>query len=165
MVASGLTERVDVSQYRLATHLTLACVIFAACVWTAARLAAREAIEAPPRIRASAIALLVARVRADLSRRAGGGPRAGLIYNTWPLIDGAFIPDAARLFFEQPLWRNFFENALTVQFIHRMVAYALFARSRCCTPSTSRARCAAGRAGARARAGRPRHAASRARHR
>ena len=54
------------------------------------------------------------------------GLRAGLIYNTWPLIDGAFIPDAARLWFEQPAWRNLFENALTVQFMHRMVAYALW---------------------------------------
>jgi cytochrome c oxidase assembly protein subunit 15 len=54
------------------------------------------------------------------------GLRAGLIYNTWPLIDGAFIPDTARLLFEQPAWRNLFENALTVQFMHRMMAYALW---------------------------------------
>ena len=54
------------------------------------------------------------------------GLRAGLIYNTWPLIDGSFIPDAARLAHETPLWRNFFENTLTVQFMHRMTAYALW---------------------------------------
>ena len=54
------------------------------------------------------------------------GSRAGLIYNTWPLIDGALIPDAGRLFFEQPWWRNFFENTLMVQFNHRMMAYAIF---------------------------------------
>jgi heme a synthase len=54
------------------------------------------------------------------------GLRAGLIYNTWPLIDGALVPDSARLFFEVPLWRNFFENTLTVQFDHRIVAYALW---------------------------------------
>jgi cytochrome c oxidase assembly protein subunit 15 len=41
------------------------------------------------------------------------------------LIDGAFVPDAARLFFGTPLWRNFFENTLTVQFDHRMLAYAI----------------------------------------
>jgi len=52
--------------------------------------------------------------------------RAGLLYNTWPLIDGAFVPDAARLFFDTPLWRNFFENTLTVQFDHRMMAYAMW---------------------------------------
>ena len=127
MVASGLSERVNVSQYRLATHLILACVIFAAVVWTAARLRAREPIEAQPRIRVSAVALL-ALVLVQLYLGAlVAGLRAGLIYNTWPLIDGAFIPDAARLWFEQPLWRNFFENALTVQFMHRMAAYALWA--------------------------------------
>ena len=54
------------------------------------------------------------------------GLRAGKIYNTWPEIDGALIPSAARLFFETPWWRNLFDNTLTVQFEHRMVAYALF---------------------------------------
>jgi cytochrome c oxidase assembly protein subunit 15 len=53
------------------------------------------------------------------------GLRAGRVYNTWPDIDGAFIPSAARLFFEEPWWRNLFDNALTVQFEHRMTAYAL----------------------------------------
>ena len=54
------------------------------------------------------------------------GLRAGLIYNTWPLIDGSLLPDSSRLFFEAPLWRNFFENILTVQFDHRMLAYVIF---------------------------------------
>jgi cytochrome c oxidase assembly protein subunit 15 len=53
------------------------------------------------------------------------GLRAGLIYNTWPLIEGSIVPSAANLFFDQPLWRNFFENALTVQFDHRMMAYTV----------------------------------------
>jgi cytochrome c oxidase assembly protein subunit 15 len=35
------------------------------------------------------------------------------------------VPDAARLFFDVPLWRNFFENTLTVQFDHRMLAYTI----------------------------------------
>src|SRR5262249_44420103 len=50
----------------------------------------------------------------------------GLIYNTWPQIDGSFIPSAERLWFDTPVWRNLFENTLTVQFDHRMTAYALF---------------------------------------
>jgi len=54
------------------------------------------------------------------------GLRAGYVYNTWPLIDGSFVPDGSRLFADTPLWRNFFENTLTVQFDHRMVAYALW---------------------------------------
>ena len=64
------------------------------------------------------------------------GLRAGYVYNTWPLIDGALVPTPRGLFFDTPLWRNFFENALTVQFDHRMLAYAIFilraaARGRC----------------------------------
>jgi cytochrome c oxidase assembly protein subunit 15 len=54
------------------------------------------------------------------------GLRAGYVYNTWPLIDGAFVPEASRLFADAPLWRNFFENTLTVQFDHRMLAYAIW---------------------------------------
>jgi heme a synthase len=126
MVASGLTERVSVSQYRLATHMTLACVIFAACVWTARRLASGAAIDMPRRVRAGAIGLLVLVLAQIYLGALVAGLRAGLVYNTWPLIDGAFVPHAARLWFEQPWWRNIFENALTVQFMHRMVAYALF---------------------------------------
>jgi cytochrome c oxidase assembly protein subunit 15 len=55
------------------------------------------------------------------------GLRAGLIYNTWPLIDGGLVPAPSQLWFNEPWWRNFFENPLTVQFDHRMVAYALLA--------------------------------------
>ena len=54
------------------------------------------------------------------------GLDAGMSFNTWPLIDGAFIPAAERLWFETPWWRNLFENALTVQFNHRMLAYAIW---------------------------------------
>jgi cytochrome c oxidase assembly protein subunit 15 len=54
------------------------------------------------------------------------GLDAGLVFNTWPQIDGAWIPAAERLWFESPAWRNLFENTLTVQLDHRMVAYALW---------------------------------------
>jgi len=53
------------------------------------------------------------------------GLRAGLAYNTWPLIDGGFVPQPSRLLFDVPLWRNFFENPLTLQFDHRMVGYVI----------------------------------------
>ena len=125
MVASGLSERVSVSQYRLAFHLTLACVIFAAIVWTAQGLAPRAPITVPTRIRAGALAVLVLVIVQIYLGALVAGLRAGLIYNTWPLIDGSLVPDASRLFFNAPLWRNLFENTLTVQFDHRMMAYAL----------------------------------------
>jgi cytochrome c oxidase assembly protein subunit 15 len=125
MVASGLSERVRVSQYWLALHLTLACLIFAAIVWTAQSLAARAVITVPTRIRAGALAVLALVVVQIYLGALVSGLRAGLIYNTWPLIDGSLVPEASRLFFNSPLWRNLFENTLTVQFDHRMMAYAL----------------------------------------
>ena len=125
MVASGLAERTEVSQYRLAFHLTLACVIFVAIIWTAERLAARPAIVVAPRLRAGAVVLLVLVLAQIYLGALTAGLRAGLIYNTWPLIDGGLVPSAAHLFFDHPLWRNFFENTLTVQFDHRMMAYAV----------------------------------------
>jgi heme a synthase len=126
MVASGLADRVEVSQYRLATHLTLACLIFAAIVGTAQRLAVRPPTAVPHRIRASAIALVVLVLLQIYLGALVAGLRAGLIYNTWPLIDGALVPDTTRLLAKAPAWRNLFENALTVQFDHRMIAYLVW---------------------------------------
>jgi cytochrome c oxidase assembly protein subunit 15 len=124
MVASGLANRVEVSQYRLAFHLTLACLIYVALIWTALRRASRP--PAPVRLRAVA-KLLLALVLVQIYLGAlVAGLRAGLIYNTWPLIDGQLVPAASQLFFGEPWWRNFFENPLTVQFDHRLVAYALW---------------------------------------
>jgi cytochrome c oxidase assembly protein subunit 15 len=126
MVASGLADRTEVSQYRLATHLLLACLILTALVWTAQRTG-RNAETAPGRIRATAAALVVLALLQIYLGALVAGLRAGLIYNTWPLIDGRFVPDTARLWFDVPWWRNLFENTLTVQFDHRMVAYGLCA--------------------------------------
>nr|WP_284701481.1 COX15/CtaA family protein [Rhodoplanes tepidamans] len=125
MVSSGLADRIFVSHYRLAFHLTLACVIFSALVFTAARLGARPGEAAPWRLRAGAI-VLVGLVLVQIYFGAlVAGMRAGLVHNTWPLIDGALIPSARDLFFADPLWINFFENTLTIQFTHRMVGYTL----------------------------------------
>jgi heme a synthase len=126
MVASGLADRIEVSQYRLATHLVLACLIYVALLWTAQRWDQRRAESAPGSIRFGAIALLVLVLAQIYLGAIVAGLRAGRIYNTWPLIDGALIPDPARLFFNTPLWRNFFENTLTAQFDHRMLAYVIF---------------------------------------
>jgi cytochrome c oxidase assembly protein subunit 15 len=125
MVASGLSQRVEVSQYRLATHLVLALLIFAAIVWTLRRLSERPSPMANARPKITSVALLALVFLQLYFGALVAGLRAGRIYNTWPDIDGAFIPSAARLFFEQPWWRNLFDNALTVQFEHRMTAYAL----------------------------------------
>jgi heme a synthase len=126
MVASGLADRVEVSHYRLATHLLLACVIYVALIWTAWRMGEREGALTARRIRAGAFSLLVLILAQIYLGALVAGLRAGYAYNTWPLIDGALVPDAGQLFFIAPLWRNFFENILTVQFDHRMLAYVIF---------------------------------------
>lgn len=126
MVASGLSERVEVSQYRLATHLLLALLIFAGIVWTVRRLADRPQIAVPPRLRFTSVVLVIVTFIQIYFGALVAGLRAGRAYNTWPQIDGAFIPSAERLWFETPWWRNMFDNVLTVQFEHRMTAYLLF---------------------------------------
>ena len=166
MVASGLSERVSVSQYRLAFHLTLACVIFAAMLWTAQNLvharAGRRAgrVSARVRWRCSRLVIVQIYLGALVS-----GLRAGLIYNTWPLIDGSLVPDGARLFFLAPAWRNVFENTLTVQFDHRMVAYAVWLFALLHAADVARTLRGGGVAHVRARAGGGRHPAGCARHR
>jgi heme a synthase len=124
MVASGLTKRVDVSQYRLAAHLTLASLIFAAIIYVMRGLAVYSEREAREGTRSIA-GLLVLLVLVQIYL--GGlvaGLDAGLSYNTWPRMDGSFIP--GDLFVIDPAWRNFFENPKTVQFVHRSGAYLVF---------------------------------------
>ena len=123
MVASGLEDRTDVSQYRLATHLTLACVILAYVLWTARGLSPKTL---PSRAPVRLFALVIVGMT-FLQIFMGGlvaGLDAGLNYNTWPLMDGDFIPGG--LFALQPWWRNLFEAVMTVQFDHRIGAYALW---------------------------------------
>ncbi len=126
MVRSGLSERVEVSQYRLATHLLFACLTFAIVVWLATGLA-RPAKRGRPagrvKLAASALIGLI-----FLQIGLGGlvaGLRAGLVYNSWPLMDGRLVPPFADLVALSPPWRNLFENITTVQFDHRLVAFGL----------------------------------------
>jgi heme a synthase len=134
MVASGLADRVEVSQYRLATHLVLACLIYVALVWTGTRWQDERAqslfeglgkAAEPVTVRAGAIGLMILLLAQIYFGALVAGLRAGHAYNTWPLIDGGLVPQSSRLLFEVPLWRNFFENPLTVQFDHRMLGYAI----------------------------------------
>lgn len=127
MVSSGLANRVEVSQYRLAIHLTLACTILVAIIAVADGLrpgAVPEATSGRVRVLARLLPALVL-----IQIFLGGlvaGLDAGLTFTTWPLMDGHFIPPAGKLVVQEPAWRNFFENAMTVQFDHRMFAYALW---------------------------------------
>ncbi|KQZ96571.1 heme A synthase [Mesorhizobium sp. Root157] len=125
MVASGLVERVSVSQYRLAIHLTIASLIFAATMVVARGLAPHSEPAADHTTqRVAGVLLLLALVQIYLGGLVAG-LHAGLSYTTWPLMDGKIVPDDLLLI--EPVWRNFFESPKTVQFIHRVGAYTLFA--------------------------------------
>src|SRR5262245_14924455 len=126
MVSSGLTQGLSVSQYRLAFHLTLASAIYAAILWTALQLAAQAPNEVPARVRVGGLVIALLLLLQIYLGALVAGLDAGLTYNTWPLIDGAIVPSQERLWFLQPAWRNLFENTLTVQFNHRMLAYAIW---------------------------------------
>jgi cytochrome c oxidase assembly protein subunit 15 len=119
MVESGLAHRVGVSQYRLVAHLGLALAIYGSILWAALGLVRGEATAGIGwRRAAEAVIALVA-----LTIAAGGfvaGTHAGLVYNTFPLMDGRLLPAGyAGL---QPFVRNWFENVAAIQFDHRLLA-------------------------------------------
>ena len=125
MVMSGLVDRVDVSQYRLAAHLALAAAIFGAIVWILLRLGAGDRAVGRT-IQGNGLALSAALLAGlvFLQIVAGAfvaGLDAGLVNNTWPLMDDRLIPSGLGAM--EPWYANLFENALTVQFDHRMIAY------------------------------------------
>ncbi|MEZ2220954.1 COX15/CtaA family protein [Rhizobium sp. RCC_161_2] len=126
MVSSGLQARTDVSQYRLATHLVTACLIFAACMWFIRALSPHSNEPAPTRYSAKLAGLIAFMALFQIYLGAlVAGLDAGMSYNTWPLMDGAVVPGG--LFVQSPGWINFFENPKMVQYVHRLGAYALFA--------------------------------------
>ena len=128
MVKSGLSARVDVSQYFLALHLVTASLTLVWTIWLAEGLRRVAAVRRSPaveRLRPTA-SLLLALVLVQVGLGAFvAGLHAGLIYNTWPLMDGHLVPPLADLLRQSPLWSNLFENVTTVQFDHRTVAYAV----------------------------------------
>ena len=129
MVKSGLVDRVDVSQYRLALHLTIAFLILGAVVWLALGLARVDGavrlrtVTAGQRRTAVALAALV--LAQVVLGALVAGTKAGLTYNTWPLMDGRIVPDG--LLAMSPWYANLGENVATIQFNHRMVAYLVLA--------------------------------------
>jgi heme a synthase len=124
MVSSGLADRISVSQYRLAAHLGLAILILGALLWVALSLDEKReerSVAVPGSGWAAAITALVF-VQILLGALVAG-MKAGMGYNTWPLMDGQLIPNGLGVM--QPWYLNLFENAMTVQFNHRMVAYVV----------------------------------------
>lgn len=129
MVKSGLVDRTEVSEYRLALHLAVAMLILTLTLWAAFSLLPRDTTPHLATLRPGhrwTARLLVPLVLLQITLGAlVAGLRAGLSHNTWPLMDGQIIPSGLGAM--SPWWLNLFENALTVQFDHRMVAYLLIA--------------------------------------
>lgn len=126
MVKSGLVDRVDVSQYRLAAHFGIAVLILGYILWLLLGLGRRPHTNDARTAGGAAwiAALLLALI--FLQMLAGAlvaGLDAGFGFNTWPLINGAFMPSG--LGEASPWYLNLFENPLTVQFNHRMLGYAI----------------------------------------
>lgn len=129
MVQSGLTERVDVSHYRLAMHLGLAFVILGCLIWLGLAasptdpLARLQGIGTPARWLAAIVAVLI--FCQVILGAFVAGTKAGLTYNTWPLMDGDLLPGG--MWDMAPWYMNIAENLTTIQFNHRMMAYVLIA--------------------------------------
>jgi heme a synthase len=129
MVRSGLADRIDVSQYRLALHLSLAVLIFGALLWVALSLGRAAESDRqrrqPSRLQAGAAVIAALVLLQIVAGAFVAGLRAGAGWNTWPLMDGVLIPQGLGAM--SPWWMNLFENALTVQFNHRLLAYVIAA--------------------------------------
>lgn len=132
MVHSGLQEgMVTVASYRLATHLGLAFVILGLLAWYTVRLARRESdlLQArragEARLFSVSTGLMHFAFLQILLGALVAGIDAGRAFPDWPLMAGGVLPPQP--FDIVPVWRNFFENAGLVQFMHRMAGYLLFA--------------------------------------
>jgi cytochrome c oxidase assembly protein subunit 15 len=126
MVQSGLVDDPRVSQYRLTAHLGIAFLIYAAMLWIALGLLfPRESQSSPafPGLRRFAFALAALIFAMVLSGGLVAGIRAGLAYNTFPLMNGRLVPP--EIFSLEPWYLNFSSNIATVQFDHRLIAWLL----------------------------------------
>jgi cytochrome c oxidase assembly protein subunit 15 len=126
MVKSGLIDNPHVSQYRLTAHLGLAILIYAYMFYVALGLwlGERRTASIPAGLRYATTLLTGLVFITILSGGFVAGLKAGFAYNTFPLMDGHWIPEV--IFMQSPLWRNFFENIATVQFVHRLLATLVF---------------------------------------
>ncbi len=124
MVASGLVDIPRVSPYRLTAHLGFAVAIYGYVLWLALNLlAVPSGKPAPHPLRRNGTLVTALVFFMILTGGFVAGTKAGYTFNTWPLMNGRFVPEG--IFGMEPWWVNFFENVATVQFDHRLVAYVL----------------------------------------
>jgi heme a synthase len=123
MVTSGLSERTEVAPQRLAAHLMIAAATFGALIYAAAGLGKAPKASAAPRGFAISAWIFAALVFCQLGLGAlVAGLRAGLIYNTWPLMGSSLVPGEA---FRPSALAAIFGDPATAQFDHRMIAYTI----------------------------------------
>ncbi|KRB44379.1 MAG: COX15/CtaA family protein [Pseudomonadota bacterium] len=123
MVASGLSDRVSVAPERLTVHLGLAFTLLGALVWTALDAwngAPRQTVPSPWSRRALALVGLI--FLQILLGALVAGNDAGLVYNDWPLMNGALLPQE---YAGANLWATIAHSQGAVQLHHRLVAYLL----------------------------------------
>jgi len=127
MVASGLVHEPAVSHYRLAAHLLLAVALYVSCLWVALEVRGGKLEKMQPptsnlqSLYKHSIAALGMVIITLIWGAFTAGLRAGVLYNTWPLMNGHWTPD--NFWIIQPWWKNYFENHGVVQYVHRTLAY------------------------------------------
>lgn len=124
MVKSGLVDRPDVSHYRLAAHLSLAFLIIGYIFWIIFGLIKSE--KQLPYNKSLHRTLLVFGSILVIQIVYGAfvaGLDAGIGYNTFPTMNGQWVPSS--FFFLSPKWLNFFENNAAIQFIHRTIGWVI----------------------------------------
>ncbi len=119
MVRSGLISNPNVSQYRLALHLSIACIIIILLVWK--MVPNKISTFYFSKYGLFSLVLLLGQI---ISGAFVAGLKAGLVYNSFPLMDGELVPPG--LFILKPWYKNFFENVTTVQFTHRVLGFINF---------------------------------------
>jgi heme a synthase len=127
MVASGLVDRPDVSHIRLAIHLLMALTIFAVTLWIALDLLglSRDGEARPARMPTAAIWMLSLLFLQLMFGAYVAGLDAGYAYSSWPKMGDRWFPAEAPLL--EPFLRNFADNPIMVQFVHRWLAFAVAA--------------------------------------
>lgn len=135
-VKEGQAKEIRVSPYRLASHLCMAFGIYSLLLYTACDVlypkptqlslasVPAEVASKLPALRVAAVGTAGVVFVTAMSGAFVAGNDAGCAFNTWPDMDGQFLPDDAVEGRLEPAWRNFFENTALVQFDHRMLAYA-----------------------------------------
>jgi len=123
MVESGLVQDPRVSSIRLGAHLCTALLIYASMLWLALGLAFGMQRRTGPRTRRHAAILAVLVFAMIFTGALVAGIHAGYAYNTYPLMDGHWVPP--EILELDPLWKNFVYNMATVQFDHRVLAIVI----------------------------------------